>query len=308
MQFENSLLQQFHNKLLATDTAELTIKNYMSALSGFFDWYQSQNGYLPDTINVTTIDIREWRTWMEKKYKPATVRQRIFAIRNWLQTLVDSGYIADNPANNITLPEISNQQPRPLTKIQESRLRKIALSAVNASNNISDYSHRTAVRNYAIIMVALNCGLRISEIADLCIDDVVICTRSGSITVEHGKGSKSRTVPINADVRSALSAWLHVRTDWLAEIGIDSSALWIGKSGGMSITGIEYQYNRVALMAGVPTGMHRLRHTCITRLVSNNAPLPVVQKIAGHASIQTTMLYTAVTTEQMQNAVETLCM
>lgn len=302
--YSHPLMSQFSQWLTKKDSSPNTIKNYLSAVSGFFDWHVSNGGSI-ENIVITVVDLRDWRTSMESSYKPATVAVRIKAIKEFCEMMVDAKLYDTNPAKNVKLPKIVQTAPKPLTKQQEGKLRRIA-SAVANNANLSLFEKRTAIRNHAIVMVAINSGLRISEICNLKVQHVVINPRSGSIQVNNGKGDKSRTIPLNADSRTALALWLDARAEWLKELGIQTDACWVGKTGSMSVSGIEYQYNRVASTAGVPTGIHRLRHTCITRLVGNNVPLPVVQKIAGHSSIQTTMSYTEVTDEQMQSAIDKL--
>jgi site-specific recombinase XerD len=147
-----------------------------------------------------------------------------------------------------------------------------------------------------------NTGLRVGELAKLTLADVEITERKGLVTVRSGKGGKFRQVPLNADARRAISAYLQVRPQSI------ETRLFLGqREGPLTPSGVWRVVKKYGERAGLSISPHTLRHTFGTRLVrGKGVDLVTVAAMMGHESLDTTALYTQPTAEDMADAVEKL--
>jgi site-specific recombinase XerD len=181
--------------------------------------------------------------------------------------------------------------PKWLTKKDQYAL----IRAVQKENN---------ARDLALIMVLLHTGLRVSEVSSLRLSDVRISERQGSVTVRRGKGTKYRVVPLNADVRAALSAYLSERPN------IDHDYVFVGKRGERLKTwGIQYSVSKYAYNARLENvSPHALRHTCGKNLIDAGVSLDQVASILGHKNLNTTRIYTTPSEQDLQKAVDRIAL
>lgn len=162
--------------------------------------------------------------------------------------------------------------------------------------------HESIPRDIALITLMLNTGPRISEVAALDIDDLIIADRSGSLKVRLGKGGKSRTVPLNSDTRKVLRDYMNGRTKvplFLSQRGKVTNRL--------TASGIRQVIDQYAYLAKLPElYRHALRHTFARNLLKTGEGLEIVAEILGHKSLNTTRVYTQPSERDKANAVEKL--
>ena len=233
-----------------------------------------------------TWAVSDYKGWMlkERRLAPRTVNLALAAVQNFYKS---RGIPVSTPP--ATLPR---QAPQALTPKQVKALRRAA-SAMPP-------------RNAAIIFTFLHTGIRRAELAALQTGDVAMTARKGDLTVRLGKGSRSRTVPLNAETRKALEAWLVDRARWPGSG--DTAALWLSRLGNpLSSRAIADVVTAAGQSAGIE-GLtpHTLRHTFVTGLVRNRTDLVTVADLAGHARLATTRLYSLPTEDDRQAAVEGL--
>lgn len=169
---------------------------------------------------------------------------------------------------------------------QLERLPKAALTPTN---------YREAVRNRAALGLMLFAGLRVSEVANLRKSDIVINERSGYVIIHNGKGGKDGKVVLSLTARKAISEWLDMAGERLFPITTHQLGVICGQ---------------VCQAAGVPgVTCHQLRHTCLKRTLDgknskggNPVPISVVQQIARHARIDTTLRYVQPSWADMETA------
>jgi len=190
---------QFAAHLRAADRSEKTVVNYLADLRLFGRWFEQTNGEPMTPQAVTPIDLREYRAHLVnvRRLAPASVNRKLASLRAFLGWAKDTGLIESNPAEGIKGVREQELAPRWLEKKEQYAL----LRAVQRGGK---------ERDIAIITLLLHTGLRVSELCALTPDDVQMSDRKGQLTVQ-GKGGKVRIVPLNADARKALSAWLEVR-------------------------------------------------------------------------------------------------
>jgi len=176
--------------------------------------------------------------------------------------------------------------------------------------NESSPDRRTdPIRDWAILHVALDSGLRVSEICALQIRDVILDTSHASVIVRDGKGGKKRGVRIGSALRDHLSEFIV----WKASVGQSTSGrapLFVSSRGGpLTRTAVYRIFRKHADAVGIPArfSIHSCRHTYASMLYrASEFNLRLVQKQLGHRSIQTTQIYADVLSEDAALAVEKL--
>ena len=177
---------------------------------------------------------------------------------------------------------IRNQQPVGLTDIEVHAL----LRAAGAS------SHGLAARNYALVQLMLQAGLRVGEVAALRVADITMSDRSGSVRIRHGKGLKAREVPLNATARRALKQYL----DRSPGQDKDAPLFVSSRDTAMPVRTIQAviaSLARRARLKRVAVSAHTLRHTfALGYLRDNPGKLVELASLLGHDSLDTTAVYT----------------
>ena len=161
-------------------------------------------------------------------------------------------------------------------------------------------------RDRAIALLPLYAGTRIAEIPALDVADVRLSARKGELHLV-GKGEKSRDVPVHAKLREALAGWLAERP--APGRGADSAALFISRRGTrMTTDAIADVIAAITAAAGLDDDVtsHLLRHTFGTELVRSGVDMVTVAELMGHASLETTRLYTRPSAADLQRAVDLL--
>lgn len=284
-------LARFELHLRASDRSENTIEGYLRDLRLFGEPFQSSIGeqMMPEVI--TPIDVKEYKTNLlqAKQFKPATVNRKLASISAFCEWARKEGLIEANPSEGIGNVQEVELAPRWLTRKEQYAL----LRAVQKDGN---------PREKAVIMLLLHTGLRVSEASGLRLSDIEISERKGQVTVRDGKGGKHRVVPLNADVRRALTAYLDMRSDATHDY------LFVGKqSGRLKPWGIQYVASRYAYLARLDTvAPHTLRHTFAKNLVDAGVSLDRVATLLGHKNLNTTRMYTKPSAADMAQAVEKL--
>lgn len=239
-------------------------------------------------LSRVTWAVGDYKGWMltERRLAPRTVNLALAAIHNFYRS---RGLAVP------TEPEpVPRQAPKALDPKQVKALRRAAATL----------SHR----DRAIILTLLHTGIRRAELAALQVGDLAATRRKGDLTVRSGKGRRSRTVPLNAECRKAIEAWKADRTRWPIRDGSHVDALWLSRLGNpLSSRAIADVVTNAGRAAGIPTlSAHTLRHTFVTRLVRNGTDPFMVADLAGHARLDTTLLYSLPTDDDRHSAVEAL--
>nr|MBQ4318657.1 tyrosine-type recombinase/integrase [Clostridia bacterium] len=202
-------------------------------------------------------------------------------------------YFAENPAKDIDAPPVKPSLPKFLT-LEES------VALLNAVKNDDETKHRE--RDFAIITLFLNCGMRVSELAGMNVGDVDRELRSARIL---GKGSKERVVYFNDACRDALAKYLIVRA---ADTEIkDKEALFLSRlHKRISVKTVQwmvYKYLDLAGLGHKKCSVHKLRHTAATLMYqTGEVDVRVLKDILGHEQLNTTQIYTHVSNIQMEEA------
>lgn len=217
----------------------------------------------------------------------ATSRARkIAAIKSFFKYLtVKAHLLEENPIADLDSPKIPKSLPRYLSLEESQRL----LMAVDGKNK---------ARDYCIICLFLNCGLRISEIVGLNLSDI----KGGSLRV-LGKGNKERIVYLNEACMQALNAYLQERKLIAA---IDKNALFLSnRRKRMSTDAVHAMVKKTLKQAGLDAtkySSHKLRHTAATLMLTNGVDVRTLQEVLGHDHLNTTQIYTHVDNTELRIA------
>lgn len=252
-----------------------TIKNYRSFIKPFIDHCRNELG-IEDTSALLPIHIRSYLLTFKDRVKPYTFHDYFRAIKRFFNWLVDEGVLSVSPMANMKPPRI------PKTIIQPFQTDHIrSLLALCEKNTF------LGVRNRAIILVFLETGLRLKELANMQIEDIDF--ERGIIKV-MGKGARERVVAIQLRTQKALLRYLLSRDD-------NHRCVWVSEERRpLTEWGIAIMIRKLGKRAGlnnVRCSPHTFRHTAATMSLDNGASEFEVQAMLGHSTITMTRRYVA---------------
>ena len=206
------------------------------------------------------------------------------------------GLFDNNPAQNIETPKIEKTLPKYLT-VNES----LDLLESVVDNPIS----KTKERDYCIITLFLNCGIRLSELTGINTTDLDHSLESMRVT---GKGNKQRIVYLNDACKSAISKYLPIRLKTPSKRKGETALFLSGQGNRISVKTVQWMVKKYLDEAGLTNkgySTHKLRHTAATLMYqSGKVDIRVLKDILGHEQLNTTQIYTHVSNEHMQEAME----
>lgn len=219
---------------------------------------------------------------------PNSRARKLSAIKSFFKYLtVRTKQLQENPVAELEYPKLRKSLPKYLTMEQSAAL----LQAVNGPN---------AKRDYAILMLFLNCGIRRSELVGLNVTDVY----EDRIRVV-GKGNKERFVYFGTPCRKAIDAYLIERNK---KILSDNRALFGSRNGNrISVEAVHRLVKKALLQAGLDPNQfsaHKLRHTAATMMLSGGVDVKTVQEVLGHENLNTTQIYTHIENTELKIAAQ----
>ena len=219
---------------------------------------------------------------------PTARARKLSAIKSFYKYLtVRTKQLQENPVADLEYPKLRKSLPRYLTLEQSAAL----LKAVSGQNE---------KRDYAILMLFLNCGIRRSELVGLNLTDVY----EDRIRVV-GKGNKERFVYFGSACRKAIDAYLEERNQ---KVLTDNRALFGSRDGNrISVTAVHRLVKKALLQAGLDSAQfsaHKLRHTAATMMLSGGVDVKTVQEVLGHENLNTTQIYTHIENTELKIAAE----
>jgi integrase/recombinase XerC len=288
------LLQKFQDYLTLQDRSPATVRGYITDLNVFSRWLRR------DLSTLGPNDVREYRSVLLKSGAAAqTVNRKLAAIAAFGSWAVQAGVLASNPALSVKSVENVQLAPKWLDKKERSDFVQSLKDDLQKSKLRYPRLWVLRLRDAAVIMLLINTGLRVSEVANLRISDILMTERKANLTVRAGKGRKQRQVPINTEARRLLDEWLSVRPDSGSEM------LFIGQRGEpMQVRSVQIAVMRIAEQAGLKdVTPHILRHTFAKSLLDNGVSLEKVATLLGHESLDTTRIYVTPGERDLEEAV-----
>jgi len=259
-----------------------TLRNYASDLEQFTAYFSPPGTKPPDPAEFTVLQLREWLGGLyDQRLSPASIRRKLAAVRSLFQFLARDGSVPSNIARLVRTPKSAQRLPSVPTAEQTSDL----IDGVAANRLERPFPERDRV----MFELLYGCGLRISELVGLDLDD--FDTGERWIRV-RGKGRKERQVPYGSKAEAALEKYLSVRA-----AKPDERGLLVNRFGGRisdrGARGIVKLYARL-ISGDASLHPHSLRHAFATHLLADGADLRAIQELLGHARLATTQKYTQV--------------
>lgn len=284
-----------------------TVREYENDMRTFFRYIKRMRGLvsseisfsdisihdvdMPFVASITLADIYEYLYYItnQRKNGAATRARKVSSLRSFYKYWCEkTGVLKDNPTRNLEAPKQKKSLPKYLT-LEES---------IEFLKNIDG---EFATRDYCIITLFLNCGMRLSELVGLNLSDI----RETTMTVT-GKGNKQRTIYLNEACLQALDAYIKIRP----RDGVkDRDALFLSKRlQRISPKTVQWIVHKDLERAGLSNrglSTHKLRHTAATLLYQHGGvDVRVLQEILGHENLNTTEIYTHLSDKQLQNAAD----
>jgi integrase/recombinase XerC len=266
-------LALYKQTLEGSNYSPQSIKAYLGDVEQFVAWLQTRRVDWDIPYRIQRIDIVEFINHLGTKKASAVTRKRkLAAIRGFLKFLKENEIIYGNPADTIEGPIREERDPAILLKTEYKALLQVA------GDN---------PRDFAIVMLFLQSGLRVSELVNLKIQDVDFASRE--ITVRQGKGRKDRVVPLVKQAAAALKVYLAVR-DGLPEY----DEVFLARNGtSMDQRTVRYRIHKYYKEAGIKkkASVHTLRHTFSTHQIHNGLKINELKEVLGHRRMETTYKY-----------------
>ena len=220
--------------------------------------------------------------------EPAARARKLSALKSFYKYLtVRTKQLSENPVADLEYPKLRKSLPRYLTLEQSAKLLKAA-------------SGPNQKRDFAILMVFLNCGIRRSELVGLNLSDVY----EDRLRV-IGKGNKERFVYFGSACKKAIDAYLPERHK---QVLSDNKALFGSRDNNrISVSAVHRLVKKYLLMAGLDAenfSAHKLRHTAATMMLSGGVDVKTVQEVLGHENLNTTQIYTHIENTELKIAAE----
>ena len=283
-----------------------TIKEYNYDLVNFFRYlrYESYSDdnivindiTLDDLKKITLDDLYQYLAYLknEKHDRSTTRARKASAIKVFFKYMTVNANLLDvNPAQNLERPKIDKVLPKYLNLDESRELLKVA----------KEDDTKFKERNFAIITLFLNCGMRLSELVGINLNNIDL--KNKKLTV-FGKGSKERVIYLNKACMDAIESYLKIRPNDGIKYN-DKNALFISeKKERISQRMVQVIVKSYLTKVGLDKySTHKLRHTAATLMYQyGNVDIRALQELLGHESISTTEIYTHVDNKQVRAAVE----
>ena len=288
------LLVLYEEHLAKLGRSTVTIKDYLSNLKLFCRWYQkTYEVKTTDFRKVKEIDLLSYRSHLqyEKRYRTATTNQHIAALRSFFGFLHNNSIIGESV--------IADLKPlsKPYIRAPEVPKRAHILKLFR----MIDTSNDRGKRDFAILQLFVQCGLRLSEVANIECGDIVMDERKGILRIAGGKGDQPREISLNKTARHALKAYLGVRPNIS-----DTKKLFISQlRRPLSRRSIYHLTKKYLEAAGIPDlSCHDLRHLFATNLYNRHKDILLVKEALGHKTLESTLRYSHKTEAEIASAME----
>lgn len=313
-EFLNSFLQ-YSSVIL--NKSQNSIKEYNYDLANFFKFMANHLGVSSEEDikntdiqeldisflkQITLEDIHSYLYYLKGEYnsKAATLARKASTIRVFFSYITNKEKMLEvNPAQNLENPKLDRRQPKYLTLEESQKLLEVS------KEKTLDGKNRNCERDFAILTLFLNCGIRLSELVSIDFKNIQFDECKMTVI---GKGNKERTIYLNKACMKALEDYLLVRP----KEGIkpkDEDALFLSERlERISKRTVQYTVEKELKKAGLDTtkySTHKLRHTAATLMYQyGGVDIRALQELLGHESISTTEIYTHVANVQVREAVE----
>ena len=258
--------------------AQNTLDAYRRDLENFADTLNIEN-----VSNIDRVKINSYIRYLrEKKYAPTSVIRKIASLRRFFKWAFSTGVIKQNPAATLEQPKIPQRLPKVISVREIEDM---------LHNNLTPVEH-------IIIELLYSCGLRVSELVNLKVNDVDLASKYVRC---FGKGSKERIIPMGEIAKNTIKEYLPQREFLIKKYKSDTKKLLVSESGKPITRQYVYSFiHNQGKLINKNISPHTLRHSFATHLLENGADLRVVQELLGHSDVSTTQLYTHISKKRLK--------
>jgi integrase/recombinase XerC len=275
-------IDRYLTELRLKNSSPHTLRNYAIDLKDFANYFSPPEAATPPPATITALELREWLgSLYERGLDPVSTRRKLAVVRSLFRFLAREGSIQSNVARLVRTPKAPKRVP-----IIPSAERTNDLIDAVASSEMGQLQPE---RDLLLFELLYGCGLRVSELVGLNLDDFDYSERWMRV---RGKGRKERQVPYGSKAASALERFLAIRSAKPEERAL----LLSGRGTRMSDRSARYVVKFYARMLSGDGSLHphSFRHAYATHLLADGADLRAIQELLGHASLSTTQKYTQV--------------
>lgn len=293
------LLQRYLQHIELEDClSPYTVRNYTSDIQGFFSFLKGNR--ITSLNHVSRFTIRDWLANLQHKgLSRNSIQRRFSTVKSFYRYLAWDDFASVTPLCGMTAPRREKRLPHFLTTHEMNQL-------IDAPKLTSQYgktqnaSTVKGMRDQAILEVLYATGVRVSELVGIDMEDISFESREIKV---WGKGYKERVVFIGGKAVKALELYISESRTRLANG--DSHALFLNRWGGrMVVRRIQHLVEDYARQAGLEMRVfpHMIRHSFSTHLLDGGADLRVIQELLGHASLNSTVIYTHISLKQLRHS------
>lgn len=278
-----NLLSKFAEHLTELGLSSTTIVNYLADMRVFIRWFSQAKGISASILDLSPADVQDYLLYLQAAQgrAPSTINRHLQSIRSFCNFAVGIGLMESNPCAGV----------KPLKGSKRLTLRVLDRAEIaHLMEAVQQRRPRLVKRDYAIIQVLLQTGIRVSELCNLRLSDLELSEEGGALTIRTARGQKCRRIPLNASVRKAISAYLDVRPP-----RAESDHLFLTQAGTpLSIRAVQQLVSDYAKAAGLErVSANTLRHTFAKCMLEDTGDLALVSKLLGYVRIETAAKYIA---------------
>lgn len=269
----NAAKNQYEKTLRGASKANATVIAYLNDIEQLVDFLAERQK--TDPSEVTSADIEDFKVLLKtQRYADKSISRKVNSIKSFFRYMTDENIVSQNPAKSVPQPKYEQLPPQILTREQYQALRTAC---------------KDDIRMTAIVELLLQTGMRISELANLHLDDINF--DNNIINIETSDTGINRRIPMNEVAKSALSAYLKIRPRTREE------TVFLTKTcRPFLIRNIRNSIDRYFKVAGLQNGQAKvkvndLRHTFIVEQLRAGVPLIYISQLVGHKRVTTTEKY-----------------
>ena len=260
-----------------------TINSYLSDLKSFEKYLVKRKISFKQIINETKILQKYFRYLNRTKISPTSIKRKYSSLSSYFSYLIDRKIIKKNPLNGIYTPKLKKKLP---TILSIEEIKRIFNQSENTDNEL------LGLRDRCIIELLYSCGLRVSELCELKVNNIQF---DANVIRFYGKGNKERIIPLTFYAKEWLEKYLYQSRQILSNRKSSEQKFVFLSNNGKRLTraAIWQSIKKYVNAAGITKTVspHTFRHSFATHLVDGGANLIEIQKLLGHSDISTTEIY-----------------
>lgn len=268
--------------------SEHTLLNYINDIDEFME-YLTKNKF-KGVCNCTTNIARFYLMYLnDKKFKPTSIARKLSSLRGFYRFMVSEGYVKVNIFNEVNSPKKGKLLPK-----------QLYVDEIEAMFDSIDCKSVIGMRNYCLLEMLYDTGMRVSEICNLELTNVDFALHTIKV---FGKGKKERIVPMIEPLESAIRDYLAFsRSVLITKTQVRTDHFFLNHRGGpLTPRGVRVVLDEITSNTSdkIKVHPHMIRHSFATHLLNGGADLRSVQSLLGHVNLSTTQIYTHISKEQL---------